>query len=73
MTTLRVEGVAGEAKEAAERLLAEVFDGIKHGFFNITVEGEIVRGEKRGVTIRAGKSYRFVAHPDDLHKGEYER
>ena len=66
MITMQMERVRGEAREAADRLLEEVFSGIKHGFFQIVIEGEIVSGEKRGVTIRAGKSYRFIVHPGDL-------
>lgn len=52
--------------EAMERLLREVRDGLRHGFFELTVTGEIVKGGRRGLTIKAGKSHRFTIAPEDL-------
>jgi hypothetical protein len=46
--------------QALERLTEEVRDGLRHGHFELTVVGEIVKGKKRGLTIKAGKSHRFT-------------
>ena len=43
-----------------DRLTREVRDGLRHGFFEISVVCEIENGGKRGLTIKAGKSHRFT-------------
>lgn len=55
-----------ELDNATKRLLQELSDGLKHGFFEYTLIGEVVHGGKRQLTIKAGKSYRFTIHEGDL-------
>jgi hypothetical protein len=50
------------------KLREEVDAGIKHGFFQFEVTGELIKGEKRSLTIKAGKSHHFVIPSDDLPK-----
>ena len=38
--------------QAMDRLSREVRDGLRHGFFELTVACEIVKGGKRGLTIK---------------------
>ena len=65
-------GIGSEANDesvlerAMERLYREVRDGLRHGFFELTVAGEIVKGGKRGLTIKAGKNHRFVIPEDEI-------
>jgi hypothetical protein len=47
-------------------LRAIVLDGVRHGFFDYSVTGEILNGGKRGITIKAGKSHRYIFPEDDL-------
>ena len=52
--------------QAMERLAREVRDGLRHGHFELTVVGEIVKGRKRGLTIKAGKSHRFTIPAEEI-------
>ncbi len=52
--------------QAMERLTREVRDGLRHGFFELTVACEIVKGGKRGLTIKAGKNHRFTIPEEEL-------
>ncbi|MCW5830669.1 MAG: hypothetical protein KIT79_15285 [Deltaproteobacteria bacterium] len=52
-----------ELEQAIRKLVEVLEEGLDHGFFDYSVTGEIVRGGIRCVTVRAGKSYRFLIHP----------
>ncbi len=49
-----------------DRLSWEVRDGLLHGFFELTVACEIVKGGKRGLTIKAGKNHRFTIPEEEI-------
>ena len=49
-----------------DRLSREVRDGLRHGFFELTVACEIVKGGKRGLTIKAGKKHRFTIPEEEI-------
>ena len=50
---------------ALQRLIIEIQDGLRHGFFSFTVTCEIVGDERRSLTLHVGKSYRFVIPKED--------
>ena len=50
----------GELK-AAEHMVRELHEGVRHGFFEMSVTVETLQAKKRCITIKAGKSYRFIA------------
>jgi hypothetical protein len=50
----------GDLKAACEHMARELIDGVRHGFFEMTVSVEMMQSKKRCITIKAGKSYRFV-------------
>ena len=50
----------GELKAACEHMARELVDGVQHGFFEMTVTVEMMQSKRRFITIRAGKSYRFI-------------
>jgi hypothetical protein len=52
--------VGNALQEACEQIVRQLVDGVKHGFFEMTVEVEIVQSKKRRITIKAGKSYQFI-------------
>ena len=52
--------------QAMDRLSREVRDGLRHGFFELTVACEIVKGGKRGLTIKAGKNHRFTISEEEI-------
>ena len=47
------------------RLQAEICDGVRHGHFELGVTCEVVNGERRRLTIHAGKSYQFMIPKED--------
>jgi hypothetical protein len=55
-----------EFEQAMDRLDREVRDGLKHGFFDLTVACEMVRGRKRRLIIKAGKSHVYTIPEDEL-------
>lgn len=52
--------------QAMDCLSREVRDGLRHGFFELTVACEIVKGGKRGLTIKAGKNHRFTIPEEEI-------
>lgn len=52
--------------QAIDRLLLEVRDGLRHGFFEMTVACEVVKGGKRGLTIKSGKNHRFTIPEEEI-------
>jgi hypothetical protein len=61
-------GYGRQVREALDRLQGLVVEGLKHGFFDYSVSGEIVHGRKRRLIIKAGKSHQFTIPEDELPK-----
>ena len=59
-------GYGGQLREALDHLRSLVVDGLKHGFFDYSISCQIVKGGKRQLVIRAGKSHKFTIPEDDL-------
>jgi hypothetical protein len=55
------EPTGGEVKLACEHMVRELLDGVRHGFFEMSVTVETVQSKKKYITIKAGKSHRFIA------------
>jgi hypothetical protein len=47
-------------KAACEHMTRELVAGVHHGFFEMVVTVEIMQSKKKCITIKAGKSHRFV-------------
>jgi len=43
-----------------EKLRTEVLTCVKHGFFEISIVGELIKEGKRKVIIKSGKSHQFI-------------
>lgn len=50
-----------------ERMKQETLSGLKHGFFDFSLTGEIKNG-KRHVTLKAGKNHKFTIAPEDIQE-----
>jgi hypothetical protein len=50
----------GNLKAACEHMVRELVDGVRHGFFEMKVIVDMMQSKKRCITIKAGKSYRFI-------------
>ena len=57
-----------ELEKAKKKLIQEVQDGLKHGFFEYSITCEIMKDRKRRVNIKAGKSHQFIIPEEDLPK-----
>ena len=55
-----------ELHQARERLLTELEEGLKHGFFELAVVCELIKDRKRRLTITAGKSHQFIIPEEEL-------
>lgn len=51
---------------AMELLRSALIDGMDHGFFEASISVETRKADRREVTIRAGKSYKFSIRVEDL-------
>ncbi len=51
---------------ALAQLCEIVADGLRHGFFECVVSGEVVNGKKRRLVIKSGKSHQFTIAEDEL-------
>ncbi len=59
-----------ETSSTIEQVRAQLWeiveDGLRHGFFEIAVSGEIVKDKKRRLVIRAGKSHQYTIPEHEL-------
>lgn len=49
-----------------ERLRHEILSGLKHGFFEFSLHGEIINGNKRRMMLKAGKTHKFIVPDEDI-------
>jgi hypothetical protein len=54
---------------AMSRVVAEIQDGLRHGYFEYTLACEIIGGDRRRLTLRAGKSHQFLIPKEDCVRG----
>jgi hypothetical protein len=59
-------GAKHEFQRAMEKLEAEIREGMRHGFFELSVACEVIKDGKRRLIIRAGKSYQFVIPEEEV-------
>ena len=50
---------------ALRRVVAEICDGLRHGFFDFALTCEVVGRGRRRLLMRAGKNYQFVIPADE--------
>jgi len=53
-------------REACERLVQIILDGLRHGHFRCAISSAIGRGNRRELVIEAGKSHKFNIPEDEL-------
>jgi hypothetical protein len=49
---------------AIQRVLAEIYAGLRHGYFEYTLVCEVIGRGQRRLLLRAGKHYQFVIPAD---------
>lgn len=60
------EGGGPQFREAIERLLLIVLDGLRHGHFRCAISSGIGKGNRRELLIESGKSYKFTIPEEEL-------
>lgn len=53
-------------REAFDRLVQIVLDGLRHGHFRCAISSAIGKGNRREVVIEAGKSHKFNIPEEEL-------
>jgi hypothetical protein len=54
------EPAGSELKAVCEHIMREFLDGVGHGFFEMTITVETGQAKKKSITIKSGKSHRFI-------------
>ncbi len=52
--------------KAIAKVISELREGLKHGFFEYRLRGEIINGHKRQLVVEAGKKYKFTILEEEL-------
>jgi hypothetical protein len=52
------------------RILAEIHDGLRHGYFEYVLSCELIGQERRRLTLRAGKSHQFIIPKQDCTQSQ---
>jgi len=55
-----------EIDRALRMIVEQTHDGLRHGFFEITIAGEMIKGGKRRLVVRSGKSHQFIVDEAEL-------
>ena len=50
------------------RVIDEIRGGVRHGHFEITVSGEIVKSDMRRVVVKAGRSYQVLIPSKEIDR-----
>jgi hypothetical protein len=53
-------------REALNRVIQTILDGLRHGHFRCSISSEISKNNRRDVVIEAGKSHKFTIPEDEL-------
>lgn len=48
-----------------QRVVAEIQDGLRHGYFEFRLTCEVIGQERRRLTLHAGKSYQYVLRKEE--------
>lgn len=54
--------------EALDYVRDQLIDGLRHGFFELTVSCEMVKDRKRRLVVKAGRSEQFTIPADKVER-----
>jgi hypothetical protein len=55
-----------QLREAFDRIIQIVLDGLRHGHFRCAISSNIGKGNRRELFIEAGKSHKFTIPEEEL-------
>ena len=61
-----IESITGTPRWALDKIIQEYVTGLRHGFFEITIKCEVIKEKKRELTVKAGKSHRYVVREEEI-------
>jgi hypothetical protein len=56
---------ASAMDRALRRIVAEIVDGLRHGYFEFSLTCDVIPHGRRRLVLHAGKSYQFVLAAED--------
>jgi len=59
--------------EALDYVRDQLIDGLRHGFFELTISCEMVKDRKRRLVIKAGRSEQFTIPADEVERAREKR
>ena len=62
-----------QLEKAIAKVTSELREGLKHGFFDYRLRGEIVSGRKRQLVFEAGKKYKFTISEEEVGQNPNDR
>lgn len=62
-----------QLEKAIAKVTSELREGLKHGFFDYRLRGEIVSGRKRQLVLEAGKKYKFTISEEEVAQNPNDR
>ena len=54
--------------QALKKIESEVREGLRHGFFKITLECKVANGKRRDFVVKAGKHHRYLISEEEATK-----
>ncbi len=64
----RITEGTSQLDKAMVKLMSEVREGLRHGFFDYRLRCEIVNGRKRQLVVEAGKKYKFTIPEEEIEQ-----
>lgn len=61
-----VTGPEYRLSDVIDLIKKELRSGARHGFFELQIAGNVVRGDRRQITVKCGRSWMFVLRPDEI-------
>jgi hypothetical protein len=55
-------------EQALNHVRDQLVDGLRHGFFELTITCELVKDRKRRLVVKSGKSEQFTIPPDEAEQ-----
>lgn len=62
--------LASTRDRVLRRIIAEIVDGLAHGFFDLRVSCELIGHGRRRLVLHAGKTYQFVIPAGDCERAD---
>jgi len=56
----------GAFEDACAFIEERLLDGVRHGFFSLSIDVETEAGGRRAVTVRCGTSHRFIIRKEEI-------